>query len=114
MSEGTEAVKEAKAFIDRHKICPTCGRKKADLVITTVPKATLDQFIEFSNSEEFEGHRGFALKFLLDIYLGKVPTGLPELAEEVTMLSEKVNELAPIEQHKNVHTVNGKKLRIGG
>jgi len=40
MSEGIEAIKEVRKFLEKAKKCPTCGRSLADLVITDVPKHT--------------------------------------------------------------------------
>ena len=112
--EGTEAVKEVKKFIKR-AVCPTCGRKSVDLVITTVPKQALQQFLEFADSDEFGGHRGFALKFLLDSYLGRITDGVLELSQEVELLSEKFAELDTQPEEKKVTcNVAGKELKIGG
>ena len=44
MSEGIEAIKETKNFLDKAKRCPTCGRLPADLIITDVPTKTLEIF----------------------------------------------------------------------
>jgi hypothetical protein len=110
MSEGEEAVKEVKTFLEK---------AKPDLIISDVPRETLRIFKEFANSDEFAcgdnkgGHYGFALKFLLDYYFGRVPNGVQELAEEVELLHEKINERKE-EVAKPIKTVSGNILRIGG
>ena len=121
MVKGIEAVEEVKDFLNRK--CPTCGRSKADLIMTDVPKATLKQFKEFANSEEFScegnkgGHYGFALKFLLDYYIGRIPDGLDMIEAKADMALEKISELeiiTPEEEKKSIHLVNGKELKLGG
>lgn len=115
MSEGTEAVKEAKEFLKK---------AKPDLIITDVPVETLKIFKELANSEEFRcgdnlsGHYGFCLKFLMDFYLGKVPNGYDSLCEEIDILRDEVDALrsTPIkeDEHRPKMSVNGNVLRIGG
>ena len=120
MTEGIEAVKEAKAFLDGK--CPTCGRCKADLIMSDVPKDTLKLWKDFANSDEFTcgsnkgGHYGFALKFLLDFYIGRVPNGFDELNGKIEDILEELNtsqEQIPEEKALR-RTVSGKELKVGG
>lgn len=120
MSEGKEAVKEVNQFLN--KKCPTCGRSKADLVITDVPIETLKQFKEFGNSEEFKctksraGHWGFALKFLIDFYTGRIQDGLDEVDAKAEEALTQLSQLkAEPEQPQAITLVNGRKIpKIGG
>ena len=112
MSEGNNAVKEVKSFLEKNK---------PDLVITDVPKEALKMFKDFANSDEFAcegnngGHYGFALKFLLDFYFGRIPNGIQELEEEVSLLHEKVAEAENrTEEKPSIRLVNGDELKIGG
>ena len=120
MSEGIEAVKEVKKFIEKSKTCPTCGRSPAALIITDVPIATLKLFKDLANSEEFRcddrkgGHYGFLLKELVDSYVGKIPTGLEEMETKIELLSEQIMENPPGEQVKPIRLLNGKELNLGG
>jgi hypothetical protein len=107
MSEGTEAVKEVKQFLE--KVRP-------DLTITDVPKETLDWFKEFTNSDEFRcsknksGHYGFALKFLCDFFRGKLPMGLEgELEELSSRLDSMEKPEMPVKK-----LLNGAELKLGG
>lgn len=115
MAEGTEAVKEAKAFLERK--CKLCGRSKADLVITDVPKETKKLFLDFANSDEFTcgqnkgGHYGFALKFLLDFYLGRVPNGYDELDDRISDMESEVGQKV---EDKAIKLCSGKELKLGG
>ncbi len=112
MSEGEQAVKEAKELTDKFK---------PDLVISDVPKETLRIFKEFADKEfstvkNDRGHYGFALKFLLDFYLGRIISG-SEIAE--AKADEALEQIAILrsekpegQEKKIIRTVNGKELRI--
>jgi len=112
MSEGTKAVKEVKSFLEKNK---------PDLVITDVPKEALKMFKDFANSDEFAcegnkgGHYGFALKFLLDSYFGRIPNGVQELQEEVSLLQDRIAEVDNQKEETNVIKLcNGAEMKIGG
>lgn len=114
MVTGLEAVKEVKKFIERR--CPNCGRSKADLVITDVPKDTLKLFRDIANSDEFTcndkkgGHYGFALKAMVDCFIGRYSNaGYEELENRIEKLENK--EAAPIDK---VISVSGEAIRTGG
>ena len=123
MVEGTEAVKEAKKFVDKHKPCPTCGRKQGDLIITDVPEKTIKEFRKLAD-EHFKcptnkgGHWGFTLKALVDHFIYRVPDGLDELANRISSIEEALEtinaELDKEPEEKQIRTVNGKPLRLGG
>ena len=111
LKEGNEAVKEAKDFI---------SKQKPDLVITDVPRQTLKDFKGFANSDEFKcggndgGHWGFALKFLLDFYLGRIIDGSAVAEAKAEEALAQIAELrtAPEEQEKKViKLINGKELK---
>ena len=108
------------------EVCPTCGRREADLTITDVPEQTLKQFKEYANKffkpKDGTAHYGFSLKWLMDFYLGVIGGGheraenlaqealsqISEIKEEVrTKFSQKQ------EEKKIIKTVDGKELRIG-
>lgn len=122
MVGGEEAVKEARVFIDKVKKCQYCGRKPADLVITDVPKDTLRLFRDFANSDEFAvgnrvtGHFGFALKFLLDYYLGRIQDGYGELSCGIESLKGQVSELYSLigneKEEVKIELLSGKKLKV--
>ena len=101
MSEGIEAIKEA-------------NRARPDLIITDVPKATLDRFHEMVHSDEFKcakskGHYGFLLKYLIDYHDGKIPNGMPEVMNEIELINERLAELnvQPDEEKKVIKNVAG-------
>lgn len=120
MSEGIEAINEAKEFVERH-------RKQPALVITDVPIKTLTEFKQFANSEEFtcnengQGHFGFCLKFLMDYFLERIPDGLDELNAKIEHCLEQIEEIK-LSINNNVDTqaddntitlCNGTKIRKG-
>ena len=112
MSEGKKAVKEVKEFIRKNS---------PDLVITDVPKKALKEFKEFADDEfscgEGKGHYGFALKFLLDFYLGRIIDGsaIAEAKADEALEQIATMETAPEEQEqKTIKLVNGKELKRGG
>ena len=118
ITQGTEAIKEVKNLLDNYR-CPSCGRKKGDLNITDVPRETRKLWNEFANSDEFRcgnnkgGHWGFAIKFLLDFYLGRINDGLDEVDAKVETALEEVTELkAEINQPKKdtIELVSGKRI----
>lgn len=59
MSEGKEAVKDVKAFLEK---------AKPDLSINRVPKNTLIWFKQFASMDEFANDYGFALRELVNSY----------------------------------------------
>ena len=104
------------------EVCPTCGRKNADLVMTDVPEQTLKQFLDYSNKffkpKGGTAHRGFALKWLMDFYLGVIGGG-HERAENLA--SEALSQIAELksdisakqtEEPKEIRTVNGGIIKI--
>ena len=113
MSEGTEAVKETKEFVDKFK---------PDLIISDVPKETLRIFKEFANAEfstvkNERGHYGFTLKFLLDFYFGRIIDGsriaeakANEALEQIAVLRTEKPE-GQIEK-RIIRTVDGKEMKI--
>lgn len=111
MSEGEEAVRDVRDFLDK---------AKPDLVITDVPTSTLKLFKELANSDEFKcgknkgGHYGYTLKFLLDFYLGRINDGLDEVNARVDELYEKLGEQKTQPEEKKIKLCNGKELNIGG
>jgi len=107
MSEGTEAVVEVKDFLKKHNPA---------LIINRIPSKSKDRFIEFSN-EEFCGDWGMALKNLMDLRDGIMPTG----NEKLMMLEMKVEDLyseiteikLKIDKEKKIETiklVSGKEI----
>lgn len=103
------------------EVCPTCGRRKADLVITDVPEQTLKQFFDYADKffkpKNGTAHRGFALKWLMDFYLGVIGGG-HERAEN--MAQEALSQLAELksgisekqEEKKEIRTVDGGIIKI--
>ena len=111
MTEGTEAVKEAKKFVDKFK---------PDLTITDVPIKALTQFKELAN-EEFKAkgssaHYGFTLKYLLDFYFGFLGKGFERTEAKVNALDEELAELkgnlSEGNEQKTIKTVDGKEKVI--
>jgi len=95
--------------------------KKADLVITDVPEQTLKQFKEYANKyfkpKYSTAHYGFALKWLMDFYLGVIGKG-HERAENLALqaleeLREFRNEVVETkEQPKQILSVNGNVIKV--
>jgi len=106
------------------EVCPTCGRKEADLVITDVPEQTLKQFLDYSDAyfkpKNGTSHRGFALKWLMDFYLGVIGGGherAENLAQEALSQINEVKEevrtrFSQKEEPKEIRTVNGGIIKI--
>ena len=110
MSEGKEAVKEVKEFIKNNS---------PDLVITDVPKKVLQEFKDFANEEfscgEGKGHYGFALKFLVDFYVGRVMDGSAIAEAKADEALDQISELRSVEQTEEKKTIklcNGKELKM--
>lgn len=87
--------------------------KEPSLSINSVPQPSLDFFLSFSR-EEFDGHRGMALKWLIDFYHGVMPSKedliaeIDALRQEVRRIEEKTAERP---KQTNVRrTVSGKPL----
>ena len=75
-------------------------RQKPDLVINRVPENTLKQFKEFTNKSDFCEDFGFGLKFLMDFYIGLIPSGIEHLEIEVDALKEELTALKLSIQNK--------------
>ena len=114
MIEGTEAVKEAKKFVERNK---------ADLIISDVPTKSLNLFKKLAD-EEFKckggkGHYGFTLKYLLDFYFGRVVDG-SKIAEakaeeallQIAEMKDEMRGSVPQEEKKTITMCDGTERRI--
>lgn len=110
MVEGTEAITEAKDFLEK---------AKPDLSITDVPKETLTWFRDFANSDEFRcrdnkgGHWGFALKFLCDFYRGRLVDGSAIAEAKAEEALTQIAELKEQPEEKVIKTVSGRIIRTG-
>jgi len=82
---------------------------KPDLVINRVPKNTLLRFKELASNDEFSQDYGFALKFLMDFYLGIIPSGIEHLETQIDSLQQQMNELKNTEDtSKDIKLANGR------
>jgi hypothetical protein len=70
------------------------------LTMNRVPKNTYDRFIALANQEDFCSDFGMTLKFLLDFYIGIIPTGLETMQMDILMLKDKVGQLESRSQAK--------------
>ena len=96
MTEGIEAVKEAKEFIS--KIKPA-------LTINRIPEKTLTAFKELS-SEDFCEDYGMTLKFLLDFYFGAIGKGYERAEMKAELALEQISELrSQLEEKKSDKTI---------
>lgn len=89
-------------------------RVECDLVVKRVPKKTLDTFKKIAN-EDFAGDYGMYIKFLQDIYLGIITTGLEHLEEAVNNIDQRLGalETKPVKkEQKYIIMGNGKKIPI--
>jgi len=98
------------------------GHKMAsvDLIIKEVPEAAAVHFTQIQR--EFEGHSGFAFKFLCDMHQGILPTGREEiqtkldiLAEEISVMKERMLVMerdVARKEHKEITTVGGRKISM--
>ena len=106
MTDGKEAVKEAKEFL---------RKAKPDLTISDVPSKTLELFKQFANDEfsssKSKGHYGFCLKFLLDFYLGRIAHGSEVAEAKADEALIQLSELKQPDEKKPIRLVNGKELR---
>lgn len=93
-----ERVEEIRERITQHK-----------LVISRVPKNTLDRFKQLCSQDEFCEDYGLCLKFLVDFYFGLIPTGLEALEAKLDMLNGRVAVLENKQQETVVRRMmNGK------
>ena len=111
LTEGNEAVSEAKKFIEE---------KRYDLKITDVPISTLNLFKDLANSDDFKcpkskyGHYGYALKFLLDFYTGVLTNGVREAHDRIDDLEEQMQGFNPVQEEKKISLCDGSTLKTGG
>ena len=112
LTEGNEAVSEAKKFIEE---------KRYDLKITDVPISTLNLFKDLANSNDFKcpkskyGHYGYALKFLLDFYTGMITNGVSEAHQRIDDLEEQFENMQPVQTEENkISLCDGSTLKTGG
>ena len=87
---------------------------KPDLIINRVPKNTLERFKELASNDEFSKDYGFTLKFLMDFYIGLIPSGVEHLEEKIEQLQQQINELKTTEDtSKDIKLANGKTIKRG-
>ena len=87
---------------------------KKNLYIKNMPVKTKKRFQELTD-EEFDGHFGFALKFLLDFYDGLISSPNRMLMEQCESMSKEIESLKSVPQEepkKNVITsLSGRVIR---
>ena len=89
-----------------------------DLVVSRMPDEALDTFKRISN-KEFKGDYGMYIKFLQDVYLGVINTGVEHLEEAVNNLNKRLNvlESKPLDQKPKKDNVikmgNGRVIHRG-
>lgn len=82
------------------------------LVISRVPKNTRERFLVIASDDEFCGDYGMALKFLVDLYMGLVPTGLEHVEQEIQLLKTEVSQLRnSLEQKDDKKMMNGRSVK---
>ena len=114
MTEGKQAVKEVKHFIDKATKCYKCGRKYGDLTISRVPPKTKEEFINWCKAE-LCGDFGMGLKWLWDYYIGILGKGFERTEAKVDALAEELVELKGTlseTNKKTIKTVDGKEKVI--
>jgi len=77
--------------------------RKPDLVINTVPKDALEKFKKLAE-EHFENHYGFALKWLIDMYL---PQNL-EILGRLEEIEARLDALENKPESEQIKTIGGK------
>ncbi len=82
------------------------------------PKGTEEYFKKLSDSE-FDGNKGFTLKFLCDLHKGYFPTGTEEIdakfdlvGDRLSELNSRINNLESSRDNEDIISVGGNK--IGG
>ncbi len=119
MTEGKQAVEEAKDFLEKASKCPTCGRKHGEFSISRIPNKTKEYFKKLAD-EEFCSDYGMTLKYLCDLQSGLLPNGneLAELADakaeealsQITELRAMVEK--PQKEKKVIRMCDGKEKVI--
>ena len=111
MTEGKEAVKEVKKFVDKATKCPTCGRKFGDLTISRIPSKTKEEFLAWCK-EELANDFGMGIKWLWDFYTGILGKGHERAEAKADEALEQIAELKGSEaKEKTITLVNGKEIR---
>ena len=81
-------------------------KKKPQLVINKVPKDTLTWFIKLAD-ERFDGDRGWALRWLKDMYVPESQMLWDKLAEFEARLVELENQAKNLTKTKKIKMVDG-------
>lgn len=87
-------------------------RQKPDLVINRVPENTLRQFKELVDKSNFCEDYGFGLKFLMDFYIGLIPSGVEHLELEIQSLHDELaimKQKSDTKEEKPVRKMLGEK-----
>jgi len=86
-----------------------------DLLIKGIPVSAAEHFVQLQS--DFDGHGGFAFKFLCDLHQGILPTGREEVDAKFEVIAEEINtikdRLIIIEREKTrkeIRTVGGKNI----
>ncbi len=115
MTEGKEAVKETKEFIEKATKCPKCGRKFGDLTISRVPLKKKQEFMAWCK-EELANDFGMGLSWLWDYYTGILGKGSERAEakadEALEQIAELKSKISGKQEKKTITTVDGKEKVI--
>ena len=114
MSEGKEAIKETKKFIDKATRCPSCGRKYGDLTLSRVPLKKKQEFMAWCK-EELANDFGMGLCWLWDFFTGVLGKGSERAEAKADEALEQIAELKGTlseGKRKTIRTLDGKEKVI--
>jgi len=102
MEEEPEFVKDIKEKMNQ-----------TSLFIKQVPKNTKTRFMELANEEDFMGHYGFLLKYLIDFHDGIISSGIEHLEFEIIQLRDRISALETKPEEKKTRTMlSGEKREV--
>ena len=86
-------------------------RKPADLVMSRVPKHTLNRFNALCNIDDFCNDRGMVLKYLMDLHDGIIVTGIEHLEQEISGLKYELSQLKGVEETPTKKRLDGSPIK---
>lgn len=90
--------------------------KETSIYMGEVRKDDKTYFMNLAN-EQYDGHYGYTLKFLINIHKGWIPSENSEINAKINILAQEIEQLkeklvVQKEEPKTIRMLSGKKIKV--